>query len=117
MITFADNKDKAQLEKMWQSIFLEDNAVIESFFESVFDTTVTPIIKIDDEIVSSLFLLPCKIGNLNGKCVYCAMTKYSYRGKGYMKQLLDFSYGYCKENNINTFEEFIERRRNDIHTD
>ena len=98
MITFADKNDKTQLEKMWQSIFFEDNAVVESFFESIFDTTVTPVIKIDDEIVSSLFLLPCKIGNFNGKCVYCAMTKYSYRGKGYMKELLDFSYNYCIEN-------------------
>ena len=98
MITFADKKDKTQLEKMWQSIFLEDTAVVESFFKSIFDATVTPVIKIDDEIVSSLFLLPCKIGKFNGKCVYCAMTKYSYRGKGYMKELLDFSYNYCIEN-------------------
>ena len=72
--------------------------VVDNFFENIFQTTLTPIIKIDDEIVSSLFLLPCKIGNYNGKCVYCAMTKYSHRGKGYMKKLLDFSYDYCKNN-------------------
>lgn len=98
MITFADKNDKYQLEQMWQSIFLEDIQVIENFFENIFQTTVTPIIKIDEEIVSSLFLLPCKIGNFNGKCVYCAMTKYAHRGKGYMKKLLDFSYDYCREN-------------------
>lgn len=98
MITFADKNDKNQLGKMWQSIFLEDSTVVENFFENIFDTTVTPIIKIDDEIVSSLFLLDCKIGDFNGKCVYCAMTKYSHRGKGYMKELLDFSYKYCIEN-------------------
>jgi GNAT superfamily N-acetyltransferase len=98
MITFADRNDKTQLEKMWQSIFLEDIQVVENFFESVFDTTVTPVIKVDGEIVSSLFLLPCKIGDYKGKCVYCAMTKYSHRGKGYMKKLLDFSYDYCTEN-------------------
>ncbi len=100
MITFADRNDKTQLEKMWQSIFLEDRQVVESFFENVFDFTVTPVIKIDDEIVSSLFLLDCKIGNYKGKCVYCAMTKYTHRGKGYMKKLLDFSYNYCKENDF-----------------
>ena len=98
MITFADKNDKTQLEKMWQSIFLEDNTVVENFFESIFDKTVTPVIKIDGEIASSLFLLPCKIGNYKGKCVYCAMTQYAHRGKGYMKKLLDFSYDYCKEN-------------------
>ena len=98
MITFADRNDKTQLEKMWQSIFLEDIQVVEKFFESVFDNTVTPVIKVGGEIVSSLFLLDCKIGDYKGKCVYCAMTKYAHRGKGYMKKLLDFSYDYCKEN-------------------
>ena len=67
MITFADRNDKTQLEKMWQSIFLEDLQVVENFFENVFDTTVTPVIKIDGEIVSSLFLLDCKISNYNLK--------------------------------------------------
>ncbi len=100
MITFADRNDKTQLEKMWQSIFLEETEVVETFFKNIFDTTVTPVIKIDDEIVSSLFLLDCKIGDFKGKCVYCAMTKYTHRGKGYMKKLLDFSYDYCIENDF-----------------
>ncbi len=100
MITFADKNDKTQLEKMWQSIFLEDIQVVNEFFENIYGTTVTPVIKIDGEIVSSLFLLDCRIGEYNGKCVYCAMTKYAHRGKGYMKMLLDFSYEYCKENNF-----------------
>ena len=98
MIEFATNKDKKELSNLWQMTFLEDSTVIENFFENIFGTTVTPVIKIDGEIVSSLFLLDCKIGDFNGKCVYCAMTKYAHRGKGYMKKLLDFSYDYCKEN-------------------
>ncbi len=98
MITLADINDKTQLSEMWQSVFLEESSVTDSFFENIFDKTVTPIIKIDNEIVSSLFLLPCKIGEYEGKCVYCAMTSYTHRGKGYMKNLLDFSYEYCKEN-------------------
>ena len=100
MIEFATIKDKKELSSLWQITFLEDSQVIENFFETVFPTVVTPNIKIDGEIASALFLLPCKIGNYNGKCVYCAMTKYAHRGKGYMKQLLDFSYDYCKENNL-----------------
>ena len=100
MIEFATNKDKKELSSLWQMTFLEDSTVIENFFENIFGTTVTPVIKIDGEIVSSLFLLDCKIGDFNGKCVYCAMTKYAHRGKGYMKKLLDFSYDYCKENSF-----------------
>jgi GNAT superfamily N-acetyltransferase len=98
MITFADKNDRTQLERMWQSIFLEDPHVTKNFFENIFDSAVTPVIKVDNELVSSLFLLDCKISDFKGKCVYCAMTKYAYRGKGYMKKLLDFSYDYCQEN-------------------
>jgi|GEM_PF-1384420 len=98
MITFADTTNKNELKNLWQMTFLEDSQVIDNFFENIFDSVVTPVIKIDGEIVSSLFLLPCKIGEYNGKCVYCAMTKYAHRGKGHMKKLLDFSYDYCKNN-------------------
>ncbi len=98
MIEFATNKDKKELSSLWQMTFLEDSSVIENFFDNIFDNTATPVIKIDGEIASSLFLLDCKIGDYKGKCVYCAMTKYAHRGKGYMKKLLDFSYDYCKEN-------------------
>ena len=98
MIEFASINDKKELSSLWQMTFLEDSQVIECFFDTVFKDVVTPVIKIDGEIASALFLLPCSIGEYNGKCVYCAMTKYSHRGKGYMKQLLDFSYNYCKEN-------------------
>jgi hypothetical protein len=100
MIEFATISDKKELSNLWQMTFLEDSQVIENFFNTVFPTVVTPIIKVNGEIASSLFLLPCRIGDFKGKCVYCAMTKYAYRGKGYMKQLLDFSYDYCKENNF-----------------
>ncbi len=98
MIEFASINDKKELSSLWQITFLEDGQVTRHFFETVFKDVITPVIKIDGEIVSSLFLLPCSIGDYKGKCVYCAMTKYSHRGKGYMKDLLDFSYDYCKEN-------------------
>ena len=98
MIDFASIKDKKELHSLWQMTFLEDTQVIENFFENVFSSVVTPTIKVNGEIVSSLFLLDCNIGHYKGKCVYCAMTKYSERGKGYMKKLLDFSYNYCLDN-------------------
>lgn len=97
MIEFAGKNDRDALKNMWQSIFLEDKEVTDLFFRNVCNI-ITPVIRENGEIMSSLFLLDCKIGAFNGKCVYCAMTKYSARGKGYMKKLLDFSYTYCKNN-------------------
>ncbi len=98
MIYFANENNKTELSALWQKVFLEDKEVCEYFFENIFSNTVAPVIKSDNKIVSSLFLLDCNIGNHCGKCVYCAMTDYPHRGKGYMKELLDFSYTYCLEN-------------------
>ena len=98
MIELASIKDKKELQSLWQMTFLEDSQVIENFFKNVFSSVITPFIKVNNEIASSLFLLDCSIGKYKGKCVYCAMTKYAYRGKGYMKKLLDFSYNYCCDN-------------------
>lgn len=98
MIDFAGENDINALSGLWQSVFLEDKEVTEYFFKNIFADVMTPVIRINGEIVSSLFLLDCKIGEYKGKCVYCAMTKYTHRSKGYMKMLLDFSYDWCKEN-------------------
>ncbi len=95
MIEFADIKDKKELSDLWHTVFQEDMSVIDDFFESVFPSTTAPIIRINGEIASALFLLPCGAGDFNGKCVYCAMTRKSCRGKGYMRRLLDFSYDHC----------------------
>lgn len=98
MIEIASIKDKIELQNLWQATFSEDFQVTEEFFEKVFPYVTAPVIKVDNEIVSSLFLLDCNIGKFKGKCVYCAMTKSAERGKGYMKKLLDYSYAYCKNN-------------------
>lgn len=98
MIDFAGYSDRKALEDLWQSVFLEDSEITEYFFENIFGDTITPVICVDGEIASALFLLDCAIGNYKGKCVYCAMTNYSHRGKGYMKTLLDYSYDFCCEN-------------------
>ncbi|MBR2455302.1 MAG: GNAT family N-acetyltransferase [Clostridia bacterium] len=98
MIDFADYSDRKALEGLWQSVFLEDSEITEYFFENIFGDTITPVIRVDGEIASALFLLDCTIGDYKGKCVYCAMTNYSHRGKGYMKTLLDYSYDFCCEN-------------------
>lgn len=98
MIDYASFSDRKALSQLWQSVFLEDEEITDYFFENIFGDTVTPVIRIDGEIASALFLLDCKIGDYKGKCVYCAMTNYAHRGKGYMKTLLDYSYDLCCEN-------------------
>lgn len=98
MIDFAGYSDRKALQQLWQSVFLEDEEITEYFFDNIFGDTITPVIRVDSEIASALFLLDCTIGEYKGKCVYCAMTNYAHRGKGYMKTLLDYSYNFCCDN-------------------
>ena len=64
MVEFANINDRKELSSLWQITFLEDSKVIEHFFNNVLKDVVTPVIKIDGEIASSLFLLPRSTGFL-----------------------------------------------------
>lgn len=97
MIRFASDSDRTALSDLWQSVFCEDIEVIDNFFDNIFHTAKTPVMCIEGEIVSALFLLPCSIKQYSGRYVYCAMTAPTHRGKGYMKKLLDFSFGCCED--------------------
>ncbi len=48
----------------------------------------------DEELLSMLFLVDCKLDNSNSKYIYAACTYKKYRGSGAMSKLLD----YCKSN-------------------
>lgn len=100
MIEFAEKRDIAELTALWQTVFDEDKEVCEIFFESVFPLSRALIYRENGEIVSSLFLLNCSLGEFAGLCIYCAMTRSDFRGKGYMKKLLSFADGYRKEKQL-----------------
>ena len=91
MITFADINDREELTNMWCTVFDEDREVADAFFDRIFPDCFAPTVSVDGKIVSALFLLPCKLGNFSGLCVYAAMTDKTFRGNGFMRKLLDFS--------------------------
>lgn len=77
-----------QLSILWQSIFDEDEAVINIYFQNVYGICENPIIENNGEILSSAFLVPCEIGKHKGFYVYCALTHKQHRGQGLMAQIL-----------------------------
>lgn len=100
MIEFAENRDIPELTALWQTVFDEDKEVCEIFFESVFPLSRALIYRENGEIAVSLFLLNCSLGEFSGLCIYCAMTRSDFRGRGYMKKLLSFADGYRKEKQL-----------------
>lgn len=100
MIRFADKNDREELTNMWCNIFGEDREVADMFFERIFPDCFAPTVRTDGKIVSALFLLPCKLGDFSGFCVYAAMTDKAFRGNGFMRSLLDFSDEFRKSKNL-----------------
>lgn len=82
-----ENKEK-QLSVLWQDIFDEDEFVTKLFFEKVYGICQNPFTQEDGKILSSAFLIPCKIEEYKGFYIYCAMTHSDHRGKGLMAQAL-----------------------------
>lgn len=83
----SENKEK-QLSLLWQSIFDEDEFVTKLFFEKVYGICQNPFAQENGKILSSAFLIPCKIEEYKGFYIYCAMTHSDHRGKGLMAQVL-----------------------------
>lgn len=77
-----------QISTLWQRVFDEAKEVTSLFLKEIYPICENPVVEIDGKLVSSLFLIPCKIENYNGLYVYCAMTDESYRKKGLMEKLL-----------------------------
>lgn len=100
MIEFANKNDIPEISELWQTIFDEDKSICDLFFDKIFSSSFAPIYRVGNEIASALFLLPCRFGKFSGFCVYCAMTRENHRGKGFMKELLSFSYDFVKEKNL-----------------
>lgn len=97
MIRLTEAKDIPNIKKLWQEVFDEDSKICELFFNSVFPFCRGVVCDGDNgDIYSSLFLIPCRLGEFHGLCVYCAMTAESHRGKGIMQSLLNFSDEYRK---------------------
>ncbi len=100
MTGFLDKDSIPQIGQMWQEIFDEDKKIIKLFFKDIYPFCRTVGVKEQGNVLSSLFLLPCRLGEYSGVCVYCAMTVPEQRGKGLMKELLDFSYKTVKEEGL-----------------
>ena len=92
MIRFADNSDKEQIISLWQEAFFDSRKHIENFLNYI-PISNALVYNINSEIVSMLFLLPCKLVILNNeyraKYIYAACTKMKYRNNGYMAKLIE----------------------------
>lgn len=92
MITLASPAMERQLDKLWRSCFYDPVKVTRYFFKYRFVPDNTLVAVEGKEVVSALYLLPCKI-RMNGRLckaqyVYAAATLPQFRNRGLMTGLL-----------------------------
>ncbi len=96
-IRIANNDDIPAIKALWEDIFQDPPSFLEPFFNEIFPIS-TGIIYDCDGINGMLTLVPYEIIHEGIKkkihYVYAVGVSENFRGKGIMKQMLDFSYHY-----------------------
>lgn len=104
MITLASAGMERQLDRLWRNCFYDPVKVTRYFFKYRFVPDNTPVAVEEKEVVSALYLLPCKI-RMNGRLckaqyVYAAATLPQFRNRGLMTELLRKADELGRENGV-----------------
>lgn len=93
MIRFAEEKDRGDIEKLWDATFPEEPDFNKYFFNNIFDYKNTLITIKNNELAAMAQLIPYEIKNIGDVTyIYGAATKPEYRKRGLMRELLERSF-------------------------
>lgn len=87
MIKYTD--DIKQIAKIWIEAFGDSFEDVKFFADNLKNGKCIGYF-IDDELVSMLYLIDCNLEEKTNHYVYAACTLKKYRGRGYMKSLIDY---------------------------
>ncbi len=92
ILTTAKKEDISILKSLWNEVFDDGTKGYCDFAFSLCDIENIYIAKENEDIVSMLMAIDVFIDNEKGYYLYSALTKKEYRSKGYMKNLIEYSY-------------------------
>lgn len=94
-ISIASKKDIPSLKELWKDCFTEDSEYLDHLFKTLFNSATVYILKEDNSIAASLFLINIKFINeidnytKEGKYLYGVCTLKKFRNKRYAKKLIE----------------------------
>lgn len=89
---FAKPDDVNCLKKIWADVFEDAPEVLNVFFDTLFVPENTVVYRMDGQIVSVMYLLPCRQSSGgDGMYIYAVATVSSYRGRGLSSRLLAYA--------------------------
>ena len=86
MIRTAQIEDVEELKTIWSQIFGDEDELIENFF-ALFDEVDSLVYEEDGRIVSMLYMINTDTSGY----LYGLATLPEYRGRGYMRKLLEYA--------------------------
>ncbi|MDR0365039.1 MAG: GNAT family N-acetyltransferase [Bacteroidales bacterium] len=91
MIRQAFDYEYDKIIQIWEDAFHDEKEYI-SFFLSQHPCYTCLVYETKQRIAAMLFLIPCSLARQSGYYVYACATSPEYQRKGYMRQLLEFSF-------------------------
>lgn len=100
---YADEKDYPELKSLWETVFGDDDDVIDYFFENTVNAAEIYAYRKDGRIVSAFYLIDSSVTDknkkLNAKYLYAAATLPEYRRNGIMGEMIKYAADYCRKRN------------------
>lgn len=93
MIRYANDTDLAEVRRLWDICFPEDENFNNYYFKNLVNLKNVLVFIENDKVISMLQRLPYEFSRM-GKVtyIYGVCTEPAYRSKGLMKKLMDFSF-------------------------
>lgn len=96
----AEESDKTELKKLWQTVFGDKDDVVDYFFDYAAEYYDAYVYRCDGKIVSAFYLLDADIvtASERKKCkyLYAAATLPEYRNRGFMGEMIEYAAEYLK---------------------
>ena len=104
MIRLSVETDKERLITLWQEAFGDSREAIELFWDNRYIPENTVVFEENGKLCSMLYLLDGKLsakGDIyNSYYLYAAATLKEFRGRGIMRQMLDYAKNLAQKRNI-----------------
>lgn len=92
-----DISDISSLRILWKEAFGDNDAFLDNFFSTAFDTARSRIATVENHLAAALYWFDCTIEGQKCAYIYAVATAKDYRGNGACHMLLSNTHKYLKE--------------------
>ncbi len=96
MISFATQKNREDIIRLWKEAFGDSTEAIECFLDNICKDRVAVFTE-NNKAVGMASVLPVSCNGKTGRYIYAVATDKAYRGRGICKKLMAYIEGYAKE--------------------